>query len=124
MEYLTVDDLKKDNVINYKGVKLLLHEPAGERMTYIDDANDDKDDGIKIDISAKVFMRQRWKVTILPPDNDRFAKEFTTHRYVCAYYCTYGELLEEQDRIYTAWEVTPHKPIDSNNLGDDFGNYF
>lgn len=121
MEYLTMDNLQESEVIVFNNEKLMLIESAGNILTYIDDA-DDKESGDKIDTSAKVFIRQRWKVDVLPAD--KFSKHFITHRYICAYYCTYGELLKEQEKIYTAWEVLPHNEINYNDLSDNFDNLF
>jgi hypothetical protein len=117
MEYLTVDDLEEMNVIDYKSQKLLLVESSGPKTTFIFESDND----IDIDLSAKVFIRQRWLVDILPPD--KFTKTFTTHKYIEVYYCTYAELLQEQERVYTSRDVMPHKEIDSNKLSDNFNGY-
>lgn len=119
--YLTIDDLRESNVIEYKGETLLLLESNGEITTYIDDDNEFEDPS-KVDPSSIVMIRQRWKVDVLPPD--KFSKTFTTHRYITAYYCSYGELIKEQEKIYISWEVHPSGNPDGNELGDNFDNLF
>ena len=122
MNYLTVQDLYSDNEIEYKKERLLLIEPDGEAMTFINETDESIEQNNRIDLSARVFIKQRWKVEIQPPDN--FSKKFVTHRYISVYLCTYSQLLKEQERVYTARDVLPHKEIDSNVLGDNFGNSY
>ena len=120
MGYLNAEDLQEDAILAYKSEVLRLIEPCGSMTTFIDYTNDERENGDKIDFNVKVFMRQRWRVDVLPPD--KFSKTFSTHRYIEAYYCTYGELVKEQDKIYTARDVLPHRDIDSNTLSDNY-NY-
>lgn len=118
MKFLNIDKLIEGDIIEYNNEKLQLIETAGESITFIEEADDDRNNGEYIDTDAKVFIRQRWLVIILP--QDKFSKEFKTHRYINSYYTTYGKLLEEQGRIYTAYEIQNPNKISSNNLKDDY----
>lgn len=121
--YLKSEDLKEGAIIEYNGKKLELLEPDGDQQTFIDEPNDDDSSSeIKFDIDAEVFIKQRWKVKVIP--ETKFDKEFITHRYINSYYCTYSELLKEQEKIYTAWEVLPNDTKDNSSLSNEYNGLF
>jgi hypothetical protein len=111
--------LKEGETIEFNSEKLLLLNTDGPEITYIDHSNEDEKD---IDLNAKVFIKQRWKVVVLA--EDKFSKDFTTHRHIRAFKYTYREHLEQQERIYTARDVNPHKDVDSNTLSDNYGELY
>lgn len=97
--YLRYNELKEGMEIIHKGEAMELIERDGLPTTLINE-----DDGVSdIDYNSNVFIRQRWKVEILP--KTLFDKRFVTHRFIESYYSTYSEYIREQSKIFKTNET-------------------
>lgn len=118
MHFLKKDEVFESNEVEYKGIRIKLISPINEGTTFIEDSFE-SEIGDEIDYDSKVYMRQRWRVEILP--TNRLQDSFTTARYIEFYYCTYGELVEDQEKDYSSPDSK--KSVDTNELGDSFLGY-
>lgn len=123
MEYLEYEELYRYNIVDYKGEKLLLIERDDDSKTFIEHSKE-KNNGEYIDLNAEIFIMERWKVDILPPDN--FHKTFTTHRIITAYYCKYRDLIKEERKSFKMKEQLDNHgiPFINNQINDDFNDNF
>ena len=116
MGYLNEDDLYRYNIIDYNDEKLLLLEPAGPKQTFVMDSFE-RSDGEYIDLDAEVFIKQRWKVDVLP--EIPFGSGFTTVRAIEYYCCDYSTVLQKQKqedilkRVYIKNKI-PYSPLTDN----------
>lgn len=114
MENLKYEELIEGDVIEYNGERLLILEKPDEYITYIDEFESNPNFS-KNDLNDKVNCRARFKVKVLA--EDKFSKDFITHRYINSYLCLYRDIKDYEYTTYSHDES-------SEKIIDNFNNVF